>query len=173
MLKLSMMKGVIISALFIFVISLILYANYEKNYDVKLRVSDNSFMDNVSIIQRRDGIVKLSVNAEKAVFILDDEVQLNRLTMTIPEKGLTLSSSSGLYNLKTKDLKMVGDIKAYTKDFEIFAENLLWDSSRNEVTSDKRIRIVGKNFSAEGNSFEAIADKATLKENVKAIFYGK
>lgn len=173
MLKLSMKKGLIIGAVFILVMSFVLFTDNEKEYDVKIRLGDSSFMDNVSITHRRDGIVKLYVNAEKAVFSSDDEVQLNGLKMIFPEKGLTLFSSGGLYNLKTKDLKIDGDIKAYTKDFEIFADNLLWDSSKNEIASNKRIRIVGKNFSAEGNSLEAIADKATLRENVKAIFYGK
>lgn len=172
MLKLNMKKGFII-VFFIFLLWLVLYADYEKDYAVKVRISESSFMDNVSITQRKNGIAKLFLNAEKAVFTSEDEVQLNGLKMTFPEKDLTLSSSSGLYNLKTKDLKINGDIKAYTKDFEIFADNLLWDSSRNEITSNKRIRIVGKNFSAEGDFLEAISDKATLRENVRAIFYGK
>lgn len=167
-----MKKGFII-AIFIFALGLILYADYEKEYDVKIRISESSFMDNVSITQRKNGITKLFLNAEKAVFTSENEVQLNGLKMTFPEKGLTLFSNWGLYNLKTKDLKIDGDIKAYTRDFEIFADNLLWDSSRNEIISDKRIRIVGKNFSAEGDSLEAMSEKATLRENVRAIFYGK
>lgn len=145
----------------------------ERGYDIGFKISENSFMDDVKIIQNREGTTKLTLSAEKAIFVTDNDIKLDKLTMTFPERDLTLTAKGGIYNLKKRDLKIDGDINAYTKDYQIIADTILWDSSKNGIISDKKIKIVGKKFIAEGDSLEATADNATLRRNVKAVFYGK
>jgi lipopolysaccharide assembly outer membrane protein LptD (OstA) len=152
---------------------LLIFFNQEKDYDMTLRIGENSFIDNVNIVQKKDGVVKLALIAEKAIFINDYDVELNKLSIEFPEKGLTLTANNGIYNIEKRNLKISGNISAYTKDYQIIADTVLWDSAKNEIVSDKKIKIIGKKFFAEGDSIEATADKATLRNNVKAIFYGK
>ncbi|GER93912.1 LPS export ABC transporter periplasmic protein LptC [hot springs metagenome] len=152
---------------------LIMYVDQEKDTKVKLRVEDNSYMDKVSITQKKAGLVKWILNAEKAVFLTSSDVKLDNLKIIFPEKELTLTSSSGMYDIESKNLKIDGNINAFTKDYEIVASTLFWDSSKNEILSDEKVQILGKRFFAQGDAMTATTDKATLNKNVKAIFYGK
>jgi LPS export ABC transporter protein LptC len=151
----------------------LIFLNQEKDYDIKSAISENAFMDNVSIIQRKEGAIKLALSAEKAIFVTNHDIELNKLSMEFPEKGLILNANSGIYNIETKNLKIDGTINARTKDYQVIADTILWDSTKNEIVSNKKIKIIGKKFFAEGDSLEATADRATLKRNVKAIFHGK
>ncbi len=154
-------------------ITLIVYLNQEKEARFKLSVSDNSYMDDVSITQKKDGKVKLALNAKKAVFITNNDVMLADVKIVLPEKSLTLTSKEGMYDIESRNLKMDGNINASTKDYDIVADAIIWDSSRNEIFSDKKVRIIGKKFFAEGDNLTATSDKAILNKNVKAVFYGK
>lgn len=162
----------IISSLFLLTV-LIVYLNQEKDERLKLRLGDDSYMEGVSITQRKEGLVKWILNAEKAVFVTDNDVKLDRLKVIFPEKELTLTSTEGLYDIEKRNLKLDGNINAFTKDYEIVATTLFWDSSKNEIISDEKVRIMGKKFFAEGDTLTATADKATLNKNVRAVFYGK
>lgn len=154
-------------------ITLIVYLNQEKEARFKLSVSDNSYMDDVSITQKKDGKVKLALNAKKAVFITNNDVMLADVKIVLPEKSLTLTSKEGMYDIESRNLKIDGNINASTKDYDIVADAIIWDSSRNEIFSDKKVRIIGKKFFAEGDNLTATSDKAILNKNVKAVFYGK
>jgi LPS export ABC transporter protein LptC len=162
----------IISSLFL-LIALMVYLNQEKEAKFKLSVGDNSYMDDVSIIQKKEGMVKLALNAKKAVFITSNNVTLADLKIEFPEKSLTLTSKEGMYDIESRNLKMSENITASTKDYDIVAETLFWDSSKSEIFSDKRVQITGKKFFAEGDNLTATSDKAILNKNVKAVFYGK
>lgn len=162
----------IVASLFLLTV-LIVYLNQEKDAKVKLRLSDNSYMEGVSITQRKEGRVKWILNAEKAVFLTANDVELDKLKIVFPEKELTLTSSSGMYDIEKRNLKIDGNINASTKDYDIVANTLFWDSSKNEIFSDKKVQIMGKKFFAEGDTLTATADKATLNKNVRAVFYGK
>lgn len=154
-------------------IALIVYLNQEKEAKFKLNVSDNSYMNDVSITQKKDGMVKLELNAKKAVFITSSDVTLTDLKIVLPEKSLTLTSKEGMYNIESRNLKISENITASTKDYDIVADTLFWDSAKNEIFSDKRVQITGKNFFAEGDNLTATSDKTILNKNVKAVFYGK
>ncbi|MEW6117286.1 MAG: LPS export ABC transporter periplasmic protein LptC [Nitrospirota bacterium] len=149
------------------------YSDREGDIKTRLRVGDSSYMDAVSITQKRDGIIKWILNADKAVFVTENEIKLASLRISFPEKDLTLTSDTGLYDVEKRDLKIEGNIKAATKDYDIVAKTLYWDSSTNEVMSDEQVHIVGKKFSVQGDDLVATNDKAKLKNNVKAIFYAK
>lgn len=168
------MKRLLFAAASIFLMSvLIIYLNQEKDTKLKLRPGEDSYMDNVSIVQKRQGIVKWMLNAERALFVTGNDIKLDRLKIIFPEKELTLTASQGMYDIDTRNLKIDSNINAFTKDYEIVATTLFWDSSKNEIFSGEKVRIVGKKFSAEGETLTATADKARLSKNVKAVFYGK
>lgn len=168
-----MKKLLFVCASFFLLAVLIVYLNQEKDAKIKLGPGDSSYMDEVSITQKKAGLVKWRLNAEKAVFLTSNYVKLDNLKIIFPEKELTLTSNSGMYDIENRNLKIDGNINAFTKDYEIVASTLFWDSSKNEILSDEKVKIVGKKFFAEGDNLTATTDKATLNKNVKAVFYGK
>ncbi len=139
----------------------------------KVHLDSNSYMDNVSITQKKGGIAKWLLNSNKAVFLTDNDVKLISLQIVFPEKGLTLTSNTGMYDIEKRNLKIDDNIKASTKDYDIVATTLFWDASKNELLSDKQVRIIGKKYYIEGDNLTATTDNAKLNNNVKAIFYAK
>jgi LPS export ABC transporter protein LptC len=139
----------------------------------RLHLGDNSYMEDVSIVQKKGGVTSFVVNAQKAVFVTASDVQLTALNIFFPEKALTLTSESGVYNTESRDLKIEGNIKATTKDYDIVTTKLRWDAAKNQLFSDDKVTIVGKRFYVEGEDLTATNDTATLHKNVKAVFNGK
>jgi len=149
------------------------FLNQEGDIRAKLVLEEQSYMGDVSIVQRREGVVKLMLNAKKATFMSDDDVQLQGLTIRFPEKDLILRSDGGVYNMESRNLKIEGAIKASTKSYDIHAKTLFWDAKKNEIISDDPIQIVGHGFTVDGDDLVATTDKATLQHNVRAVFNGK
>ncbi len=143
--------------------------------DIKGRfhLGDNSYMEDVSIVQKKGGETSFNLSAQKAVFLTAQDVQLTALKIYFPEKELTLTSESGMYNTESKDLKIEGNIKATTKDYDIVTNKLRWDAAKNQLFSNDKVTIVGKKFYVEGEELTATADTATLHKHVKAVFNGK
>ncbi|MEW5746162.1 MAG: LPS export ABC transporter periplasmic protein LptC [Nitrospirota bacterium] len=168
-----MKKTVFLVVAVLFFVVLALFSEREGALKTKVKLGDNSYMDEVTIVQKKDGATKWTLSSKKAVFVTDNEVALAQVNITFPEKELTLTSDNGTYHIEQRDLKIEKNIKAAGKNYDIVAETLFWDASRNELFSDDTVHIVGKKFHVEGDSMVATTDKATLNSNVKAIFYGK
>lgn len=149
------------------------YFNYEKDMKAGVKMSEHSYMDDVTIVQRKAGVQKWTLNSKKAVFINENDVNLEKVMIDFPERGLVLNSDAGSYHMATKNFTVQGNIKAYTKDYDIVADKLTWNADKQELTSDSKVNIVGKKFSVIGDRLEAVSDKAKLLNNVKAVFHGK
>lgn len=154
---------------------LMLYFFQDSDMKSRVRLGDNSYMEDVSIIQKKGGGTSFVVNARKAVFVTASDVELTALNIIIPEKQLTLTSDSGHYNTDSRDVKIEGNIKAVTDDYDIVTKTLRWDAAKNELFSDDKVTIVGKkkSFYVEGDQLTATSGTATLHKNVKAVFNGK
>jgi len=139
----------------------------------RVRISENSYMEDVSIIQKKGGETSFVVDARKAVFMTASDVQLTALKIFYPEKALTLTAENGLYNTESQDFKIEGNIRAVTKDYDIVTTKLHWDATKNLLRSDDKVSIVGKRFYVEGESLTATSNTATLHKNVKAVFNGQ
>ena len=150
------------------------YYFQDSDFKPKFRLSDNSYMENVVITQKKAGETRLVVNAEKAIFESETDVKLLALNVYFPEKGLTLTSESGRYNTVNRDIVIEGDIKANTKGYDIVTNKLYWDGKKAELLSNDKVVIVGKNRNIyiEGDKMTAHDGKAVLHKNVKAIFKG-
>jgi len=139
----------------------------------RFRLGDNSYMEDVSIVQKKGGATSFVVNAQKAIFVNASDVQLTALNMFFPEKAMTVTADSGSYNTETKDLKIEGNIKAKTKDYDIVTKKLHWDAVKGLLVTDDKVTILGSRFYVEGDDLTATNDSATLHKNVKAVFNGK
>ncbi len=166
------MKRIIFLLVFICFFAVVaLFYDKEGDFKPKVNLSGNSYMDGVSIVQRKEGVVKWTLASKKAIFLNENDVKLLGLTITFPEKGLTLNSDGGMYDIGKRNLQIDGHICASTKDYDIVTPTLFLDASKNELTSDQRVKITGKRFCIEGDDLNATNDKATLNKNVKATFY--
>lgn len=138
-----------------------------------LKLGSSSFMEDVSIVYKDNGAVKWQLHAGRADFVGKSDIDLKNITISLPERGLTLTSGGGTYNMETRDFSIAGDINAISKDYEIRASSLRWDASRNNLVSDKRVSISGRHFTIEGQGLTASPETAKLKENVRAVFHAK
>lgn len=162
----------LLAAFLLFAVSVVFF-NQNTNMQVKITPDDKSFMDNVRIAHRKSGVFKWSLNAQKAVFVTGSNISLEGVEMYSPEKGLKLVSDTGFYDMDNKNFKIAGNIKAAGKNYDIIASALVWDSAKNELVSDDKVKIIGKKFYVEGDMLEARDDKAKLNRNVRAVFNGK
>jgi LPS export ABC transporter protein LptC len=160
------------SSLFLLAI-IAVYLNQEKFLSPGLQLGMDSYMNDASILQKREGEVKWELKAKRAVFFNNDVVNLSDLKITFPEKDLVLTSERGMYDIENRNLTIEGNIKASTDDYDILATTLFWDSSEEKIFSEERVRVVGRNFVVDGDGLTATTDKARLNNNVKAVFYGK
>ncbi len=151
---------------------LMLFFSQDSDLKSRLRLGDSSYMETVSIIQKMEGATNFTLSAQKAVFMTAQDVKLTALTISFPAKDLILTSESGTYNTESKDLKIEGNIKAVTKDYDILTNTLHWDAAKNELFSNDKVTIVNKQYYVEGEQLTASGDTATLHKNVKAVFNG-
>jgi len=149
-----------------------LYVNHDRDIRVRLVLADQSYMEDVKMVQRRDGVPKWTLNAKRAVFVTEQNIEMSDLAITFPEKKMVLNSEKGMYNTDSKDLLIEGNIKASTGTYDIITTTLLWNGTRNELTSNQKVQIVGKRFVVEGEDLVATTDKARLQKNIRAVFYG-
>lgn len=134
------------------------------------RFSGTSFMEGVRIAHMTGGALRWELRADRAVFVDKEDVKLEGVKIRFPERDLSLTSSEGLYKVDSRNLTIQGDIRASTADYDIAAESLSWDASKNELVSDKKVTIKARTFTVEGDTLKANADGAELKSNVKAVF---
>jgi|WetSurMetagenome_2_1015567.scaffolds.fasta_scaffold00091_27 LPS export ABC transporter protein LptC len=156
-------------------ILLTVYFLQDGDYKPNFRLSENSYMENVKIVQKKAGETRIVVSAEKAVFETEADIKLVALNLYFPEKNLTLTSKKGHYNTTTKNVVIEGDIKADSKGYEIETNKLNYDASKGELLTRDKVVITGKSrgFYMEGETLTAQGNTATLHKNVKAIFKGK
>jgi LPS export ABC transporter protein LptC len=151
------------------------YFMQDSDYKPNFRLSENSYMENVRIVQKKAGETRIVVNAEKAIFETETDVKLIALNLYFPEKQLTLTSKTGDYNTTTRNVVIRGDIKANTKGYDIRTDTLRYDDSKGKLVTNDKVVITGQSrgFYMEGDVMTAEGHVATLHKNVKAIFKGK
>ncbi len=148
----------------------VIYSGYDKDTTPKLRLADRSQLEDVTITQKRDGILKWTLDAKKAVFQSDREVRLSDMRVQLPDKGLVLTAESGIYDMESRDFTIEGTVKASTDKFDIVSGALRWDADRSELHTGEQVTIVGKNFVVQGEDLVATTDRATLRKNVRVQF---
>ncbi|MCI0469529.1 MAG: LPS export ABC transporter periplasmic protein LptC [Nitrospirae bacterium] len=157
----------------LFLIALAAYLKYGRDGSVLTLKGSESSMDDVRIIQKRDGSEKWTLEAKKAVFIDNKEVKLYDIEVRLHKEGLLLRSNSGTYDIESKNLKIEGEVKASTKEYNIAASGLYWDSNKGELLSSDMVKVRGEEFYVEGRSLTATSGDARLNKDVRAVFNEK
>jgi LPS export ABC transporter protein LptC len=132
-----------------------------------------SFMEDVRVVNMKSGARQWTLEARKALIPSDGKPsRLSEVSIELPEQGMRVSSDAGLYDFKTRDLELSGNIRAITEDFTILADSVRVESDSGELSSPDKVTIESASFKIEGEGFVATGDrKVVFKHNVKAILF--
>lgn len=132
-----------------------------------------SYMENVSATSKRGSEHLWSLSAKRAVFSEDSKLaDMQSVTLFIPREGMTVEAESGTYNIDSRELSLVGGVKAKTEDFviETSAINVLTDSE--EIRSEEKVRLQCSEFTIEGVGLRAGGEgRIRLLKDVNATFF--
>ncbi len=161
-----------ISSIVFLSLTLFFITGNDNDYKAKIDYGDGSYMEGVHIEQKKGGMLKWRMTAEKATHLNNDKIRLENVMIHFPEKDFTLSTKEALYSLNNRNLEIPGEIKAHARGYDIEGKNLRWDAVSSSLQAEGGIVIKGKGFLIEGEHLKASQDKAELNKNVKAVFYG-
>jgi len=165
----------IFSGIFIVGILLVVLDYLDKESSVKVKVSmEGSFFKDAKFIQKKDGQVKLQLFSKQA-FMSDDGklMDLRELTMSFPERDLTVKANKGFYWIESGDLILSEGIEGFSKDYKVHGTEAYWSAKDKTLYSDNPLKIEGSRFFIEGNSGKASENLIELKKGVRAIVYSK
>lgn len=101
----------------------------------------------------------------------DTDASLQDVSITYPDRDVTLISDGGHYDLKTGKVELTGNVTGKGKGFTFRSEELKYDSTDDMIRTSKGVIIKGKDYSITGDSGKMKgSDKMEVKGNVKAIF---
>jgi LPS export ABC transporter protein LptC len=163
----------IISAIFVFVILIIL--NYNEN-SIKLSPSlQTSSMENLYLKHKEGDKVKWELSSDKAVLPLGNkEVFLDALVLKINQTPeIYLTSGSGTYEIEEGNVTLNKSVELKIKDAKFATDSLKWNSKEELITTDDEIKLSGNSFLITGTGLSAkIQDQQVrIIKDVTAIFY--
>ncbi|MBI4691679.1 MAG: LPS export ABC transporter periplasmic protein LptC [Nitrospirae bacterium] len=155
------------------VLLLTLFLKNNRDPEKDLLLKNNSFIEGLRIIHKRDGNIIWTLNAKRADIIgNDDKARLSDVVMMIESKGMAIHAGSGLYDIPNRNLTLNGRITADAKDYTIVCDSVDWNNSTEEIKTKGDVRFESKKFNVEGIGMEAdSAQRLRIFKNVKAIFY--
>ncbi len=163
----------IISAIFVFVILIIL--NYNEN-SVKLLPSlQTSSMENLYLKHKEDDKVKWELSSDKAILPLGNkEVFLESIVLKINQTPeIYLTSGSGTYEIEQGNIMLNKPVELKIKEAKFATDSLKWNSKEELITTDDEIELSGNSFLITGTGLSAKVQDQQVRiiKDVKAIFY--
>lgn len=154
---------------------IVLYFLYDsgKTGRKDIYIKNNSYIDGLKVISKKDGTDSWVLAAEKAVLTKDETMaEMNTVTIRLISDNISLNADTGTFNMLTNDLSLNKNVKIHTSGSVISAKDLSWNPSDGTLTTDSEIKMEGAKFRIEGGSMTATQDrKVKLKGKVKATFH--
>ena len=142
-----------------------------------LRSEDDLAMQQLNYTETHDGVRKWTVQAESASHNLQQEsAQLNMLTLTVynpSASDLTLTSSTGELDLKTRQVLLRGDVVLRAASGEtVYTDELLFIDGEKIVKTDHPVRFVADGYTVSGTGmrFDVTNRNLVLLNQVTAIY---
>jgi len=160
-----------LSVFFACVFFLLLRSDRESGRDIKIR--GNSFIDGLTILQKKDGAPFWTLTARKADFREGEKkVELSDITMVLHKNSMTFYTDNGTYDLSNQNFTTGGEIRAEAKDYTIRVDSIDYEASSGEFKTGGRIQVEGKKFKADGKGMKVDSEqKVRILKDVKATFY--
>lgn len=170
-----LMKKVLLIGLSVLLFSslfLMLRTGRENIGDFQIK-KGNSFLEDIRILQKKNGVTVWTLTASKADFMEgENKAELNNINMVIQKNGLVLYADKGVYNLLEQSFTTEDIVRAEAKDYTITADSIDYEASSGEIKTDGRIKVEGKGFKVEGKGMKADAgQKVRILNDVKATFH--
>lgn len=159
-----------LSVLFFSVLFLMLRPG--KEIPVDFNIAGGSFLEDVQITQKKNGVAVWTLTASNAHFLGDENrAELSNISMALQKNGIVLHSEKGIYNLSDRSFTTDHIIKAEGKNYTINADSVDYDIASGKIRTDGRITVEGKGFKVEGKGMNAdSAQKVKILHDVKATF---
>jgi len=137
-----------------------------------MQVKSDSFIDNIKILQKKDGATVWTLTAKKADFKEgNDKAELSNVDVFIEKSKVSLHADKGLYNLDERSFTTDSMVNAVSKNYRMTADSIDYETSSEKIKSGGRIKLEGKGFVVEGEGMKADGDKKVrILNNVKATF---
>jgi LPS export ABC transporter protein LptC len=134
-----------------------------------------SSMHRIQMINKEGNTVKWELSAEKADFPKGNkEILLDSLGLSIKNNPeIYLTSGSGTYLVKEGDIKLNASVEMNIRDTIFKTTEMMWDNSREILTTDNQVKFIGKTFNIVGRGLVAKTkeEKVRILNDVKAVFY--
>jgi LPS export ABC transporter protein LptC len=152
-------------------LSVILTTSREINGNPQIK--EESFIDGLRILQKKNGNAVWTLTAKKADFIEGaDKAELSDVNMVIQKNGFLLHANKGTYNFSEQSFTSEAVVRAESKDYTIKADSIDYEASSGNIKTGGWIKVEGKRFTVEGKGMKADAEqKVSILNNVKATFY--
>ena len=142
-------------------------------------VPTESFMEDVSVVNRKNSRRQWSLNTKKATFPGNgDLARMQGVTLIIPEEGMTVRADSGLYNMQNGDLLLTGNVTARTADYSIRSGSINIQSGQagqtgeDVLSTEEKVVVESRGFRIEGLGLVAKPQhKVRLLRDVRAVFF--
>jgi LPS export ABC transporter protein LptC len=146
---------------------------FEGKAERKPQAEAGTFMEDVVVTNKREGVSQWAVSTRKAWLSEDGKsARMDSVTVVIPDREMTIVADSGIYNMETMDLTLSGNINAATDDYTIKADSAELSGDRDEISSDGMVVVEGKGFRVEGTGLRAGSENgARLLGDVRAEFH--
>lgn len=128
-----------------------------------------SIISNAVISNKKDGKITWLIQADKMTIASDvSNAILNGIMVDASSESATIVADLGKYDFETRDLVLVGDVQAVTKDLVITGNTAKVKAETGEIVSDGDIKVMGKNISLTGTGLWMLGNKMKVIKNVRA-----
>lgn len=138
-----------------------------------IRTRTDSFLEDIRIVQKKDGVTTWTLTASKADFREGDQrAELSDIELRIEKNGMILHADKGVYDLSSQSFSTDEAVKASGKDISFSADSLDYEIASGKIRTEGKIRVEGKGFSVEGTGMHADSEqKVNILNDVKATFH--
>lgn len=138
-----------------------------------IRTRTDSFLEDIRIVQKKDGVTTWTLTASKADFREgEQQAELSDIELRIEKNGMILHADRGVYDLSSQSFSTDETVTASGKDISLSADSLAYEVASGKIKTDGKIRVEGKGFSVEGTGMQADSEqKVNILNDVKATFH--
>lgn len=167
-----MKKAILIVISIIFLFTLVILIKTGKEGDVRVSLKNDSTIEDIKILQKRNNETTWVLTASKADLIGDiDKAELKDVKIYFEKDGVMFYAKDGLYDLKTKSFTTDSIVNAESKDLKITANAIDYNINDRKLKTDGKVKVSGKNFEIDGVGMVTEKNqKVILEKDVTAIF---
>lgn len=143
-----------------------------KEDDRNLIIKGESFLEDIRIIHKKNGMPLWILTAKKAKFVEgNDKAELEDIRLSLPKNQVILFADKGIYKFTEQNFSTNSVVKAESKDYKITADSIDYEISSGTIKTQGRVVLETEGFSIEGTGMKTDGrEKVSILNDVKATF---